>query len=364
MVYAECGQDLVKSRAGLSSLAYMEEYPLTIHAYRDVAHLDATKSLRAAAQEDRWVVHPHCTIDRDTFRLGVTTIQSDLGEVCAMQAAMVLYLQSKELSALRHFFPIIGWLDGPGRARWANLYTTYFVDSPLRIEFIDRARRPAPLAVRSMVVGQLVSCFVYRPDVLAAFRATQPTFSICADNRTYTRVGGVGGGCYDETAHQLILEVSRLFEGYWQPNPGVSPFLHELGHMLDGAQRRLSHGHACVGELPAMDDVQRLAWQSGKRVEVQHYRRYQEAGRVIDSAPLGHPYVFQTDGEFLAGSWEMFWRNPHAFAEHSPVLYAGLVSYVGHDPRVYTTDYSGYVTGNRAFYAGGERAWPSQIRIS
>ena len=336
---------------------------MTIHAYRDVAHRDAQKSLDTAHLADRWEVHAQCTVDRDAFRTELSRIQSQLGVTCPIQTALVLYLQSKELSALQHYFPIIGWLDGPGRQRWANLYATYLVDSPLRIAFIDTEHRPAPLAVRTLVVGQLVSCFVNRPDVMAEFCATQPTFTICADNRTYMRVGGVGGGCYDETAHQMILEVSRLFEGYWQQNPGVSPFLHELGHMLDGAQRRLTHGHECVGELPAMDDVQRLAWQTGKRVEVEYYRRYQEAGRVVDSAPLGHPYVFQTDGEFLAGYWEMFWRNPHAFAAHNPDLYAGLTSYVGQDPRSYTTDFTGYVTGNRAFYARGERAWPSQIRM-
>jgi hypothetical protein len=80
--------------------------------------------------------------------------------------------------------------------------------------------------------------------------------------------------------------------------------------------------------------------------------------------PLGHPYVFQTDGEFLAGYWEMFWRNPHTMASSSPQLFAALCSYTGGDPRrLMPTDYLGYVQGNREFYQRGERPLPSAIQF-
>ncbi|MFM2308672.1 MAG: Glucose-regulated metallo-peptidase [Chloroflexota bacterium] len=335
---------------------------MNIHSYLDIAHLDAQKFLETTDPGATLVLHPQRSMNVASVRAALQEIHLRVGTHVRVQTAMALYVHSKELTALQHYFPVIGWLDPTLRQRWASLYAHYLVTTPLTIVYIGNRREPAPLAIRAMVVGHLVSCFISTPHVLAALYETNPTFHICADARAYARIGGVGGGCYDERTHCIMLEVSRLFEGYWQPIPGVCPFLHELGHMLDGTHSRLSGGRRSIGDPPLLNDGQRAAWRTGKQTEVHRYRAYQHAGKIVEHAPLGHPYVFQTDGEFLAGYWEMFWRNPHAFGAHSPQLYDALMSYVGHDPRMYTVDYPGYVNGNRTFYGAGERAWPSQIR--
>ena len=56
-------------------------------------------------------------------------------------------------------------------------------------------------------------------------------------------------------------------------------------------------------------------------------------------------------------------RDFEAIAAHTPLLYGVLVQYVGHDPRTYTTDFVGYVAGNRAFYTQKKPAWHSAIRL-
>lgn len=352
----------IRSRVWLILMEYLaaEEY-MTAHQYHEIAHLDAQQYLETADPSSTIVLHPQRSIDIPSVRAGLQEFRQEVGKHINIQTALAVYLHTKELSALQHYFPVIGWLDVSLRERWITLYRTYLITTPFTILYIGTTRAPAPLAIRALIVGHLVSCFIHRPDVLVALFHTKPTFHICADARSYARIGGVGGGCYDERAHCMMLEAARLYEGYWQPIPGVCPFLHELGHLLDGVQRRISGGHRCIGDPPLLTDSQRTGWRRGKHAEVQRYRTYQQAGTIVERAPLGHPYVFQTDGEFLAGYWEMFWRNPHAFCSHTPLLYDALTAYVGHDPRAYTTDYPGYVHGNRAFYAAGERAWPSQI---
>ena len=332
------------------------------HPYSDIAHCDATAFFATSEPTDECEIHAQARVTVAALQQTLHAL-TDSGIENAVPMALLLYVQSKELQTLQYFFPIITQLRGQRRQRWLHWYAQLLIHTPVDIAFIRNDRHPAPLALRCMVVGQLVSCFVDRPDVLAAFVTTAPSFWLCADERSYQRVGGIGGGCYVDTEHRILLIADRLFEGYRAAIPGVCPLLHELGHMLDGTNRRLRAEVFCRGDFPLMTRAHQSAWRRAKRDEVQQYEQYRTNSAIIGRAPLGHPYVFQTDGEFLAGYWEMFWRNPNAFARTAPELYLALTQYVNHDPRAYTTDYRGYVEGNAAFYARGERAWPSDIRI-
>jgi hypothetical protein len=332
------------------------------YRYDDIAHIDAAAFLAKATMNDDVEIHANAHVAVRALHDAWATIRAT-GMLPTAPMALVLYAQSREVTALQHFFPIITQLNGARRQRWLHWYRQLLVHTPIDIRFLNPDNRPAPLPLRGMVIGQVVSCFVDRPDILAAFGTSNPSFWLCANGRVYDRVGGVGGGCYDESAHRIILVAERLFEGYYSAVPGVCPLLHELGHLLDGMNRRLRNEPFCRGELPLMTAQQLHAWRDAKDTEVRLYQHYRSTGHIQGRAPLGHPYVFQTDGEFLAGHWELFWRNPHAFAQTAPDLYLAIAHIVNHDPRAYTVDYRGYVDDNTAFYARGEPAWPSAIRL-
>ena len=71
-------------------------------------------------------------------------------------------------------------------------------------------------------------------------------------------------------------------------------------------------------------------------------------------APVGHPYVFQSDGEFAAGFLELFLRTPHFFAAQNPTLFEGFVALFGQDPRrARPADFAFYVLENGKAYAPG-----------
>jgi Mlc titration factor MtfA (ptsG expression regulator) len=141
----------------------------------------------------------------------------------------------------------------------------------------------------------------------------------------FKREGGQSGGNYDADKGCIQLALSQLYEGFYDKTPGVAPFLHEFGHMLDHFDSR--------GVLPGMhpDDGDiytpeaREAFLKGKQLELERYLRLHERGYTQgDPLPIGHPYVFQNDGEFVAGYFEMFFRNPHYFADLNNDLYQGF----------------------------------------
>ena len=81
------------------------------------------------------------------------------------------------------------------------------------------------------------------------------------------------------------------------------------------------------------------------------------AGRVtLAGHPIGHPYVFQNNGEFIAGYLEMFFRNPHYFAAQNTELFQAFAQCLGQDPRNYwQEDFPYYVKQNRTYYLSGQR---------
>ena len=92
----------------------------------------------------------------------------------------------------------------------------------------------------------------------------------------------------------------------------------------------------------------------GKRLELTRYRA-RRTGDLSQPMPIGHPYVFQNDGEFAAGYLEMFFRNPHYFAGLNMDLFNAYVELFGCDTRkAWKQDFPHYIHANKSTYASGE----------
>lgn len=216
---------------------------------------------------------------------------------------------------------------------------------------------------RAVVAGHLAELFFFRRDLLALFLKRPRAFAVHTDEAGFRAAGGVSGGCYLPSQCRIVLRRARLFEGFHGDWPGVAPLLHELGHMLDhidgrsGRRRWLTDGllpglrrtDGAVFAAPA-----RETFLTGRAIERKRYRACMRGRADADNAqPLGHPYVFQNNGEFCAGYLEMFLRNPNAFAARNPTLYSAYTTLFGWDPRtVWPADFTFYLDANAAFYAG------------
>lgn len=241
-----------------------------------------------------------------------------------------------------------------------------------------------------IIAAHLAETFFFRRDILERFLKRPKRVRLYESAESFAKDGGVGGGCYQPKRICIQLVASRLTEGFGGETPGVAPFLHELGHMLDhfnprtgGTRRR------CNGLLPGLhpDDgdvftpLARSLFIEGKRIERERYLNWHKARTqntehkrmanderrmTIDESvmPLGHPYVFQNDGEFCAGYFEMFFRNPNSFARRNEPLYQAYVTLFKWDPReAWQNDFVFYVEQNRAFYLSGQPLWKSKLTI-
>ena len=346
--------------------------PMRINNYQALAHcaVGATRDQFTIAtqifQQDAVITGQHWQIPVATLRARWHELVNYYGAGYRVPLAGLVFDTTAELDALGHFLPLIPQLNPAQRQQFRTKLNELFADRRLQITlWRERSVIPATLSMRALIAGQLLLCFWQRPDVLELVVASQPKFALYTDATSYARAGGVGGGCYVVEAHQILLQVERLYEGFFTPIPDVCPLLHELGHLLDGTAMRVQKSGVCRGELPGMTASELAEFGAGKRAEYRCYQAWYHGRPPQDGQmPLGHPYVFQTDGEFLAGHWEMFWRNPHSMATTSPQLFAALCRYTRQDPRQFvTTDYLGYVRGNREFYQSGERPWPSAIQF-
>ena len=154
----------------------------------------------------------------------------------------------------------------------------------------------------------------------------------------------------------------------------MAPFLHEFGHMLDFFDAGSGSVRRSEGLLPGLrpsdgaiytPEARRL-FLKGKRLELERYLHHHHTLRLPpgEPPPIGHPYVFQNDTEFIAGYLEMFFRNPHAFAEQNPDLYEGFMELFRQDPRrAWEHDFAYYIDENRRFYASGQRAWAPGLSV-
>jgi hypothetical protein len=290
--------------------------------------------------------------------------------------AAVLYRLTGQPAFLDRFFPLAGALDLAERAAFYEQVARVGRDPGLDLRLIgeDRADLTArlPEDARAIVASHLVEIFFYRRDLLASFLARPRHIFLYATPRAFAQDGGVAGGDYDPAQERLQLGLSRLYEGFYGEIPGVAPLIHELGHMLDCMVVGGGREERCAGLLPGMRPADgdlytpraRSLFLAGKRLELERYRRRQR-GDVSDAPPVGHPYVFQTDGEFVAGFLELFFRTPHYLAGQNPALFDALAALFSQDPRRgRERDFAFYVDENRKAYAPGHPPIPDPgIRI-
>lgn len=296
------------------------------------------------------------------------------------QLGALVFDVTSDLRALDFYFPITSMLKQQGENDRMQFYAAlrFIANHPgfdLRV-YAERQQdvtAQAPLAVRFIVAGHLAEVFFYRKDILERFLTQPRHFLIYTSRNAFDQDGGLAGGDYNFGREAIQLEMSRLFEGFNGTVPGVAPILHELGHMLDHFEAGTGGMGQCEGVLPGMSrrdgpvytpEARRL-FSEGKRLEQQRYQLFQDGqARPNDPVPVGHPYVFQTDGEFIAGFLEMFFRNPNYFGTQNPTLYDAFASLLRQDPRRYwPEDFAGYVGENRKAFLGGQRPSPQHISI-
>lgn len=272
---------------------------------------------------------------------------------------------------LAHYFPQAGTLDGAARAEWFARVGAVAAHPHFDLRLIGARRRDLtdgmPPSARWLAAGHLAEVLGQRPDILDTFLARRRHFRLYATATAFADDGGVAGGDYDAGRERIQLGLGRLFEGFGAPRPGVAPFLHELGHMLDAFAPASGGMHQSHGTLPGLDpgdgplydgEARRL-FVAGKALEARRYEALrsgaERAHEDDTNLPLGHPYVFQNDGEFIAGYLELYLRTPQRFAARNPALYEGFSRLLRQDPRAWwPEDFAFYVRENRAVYLRGE----------
>lgn len=280
------------------------------------------------------------------------------------QFAAIVYDAVGDSSAMSMYFPILEALNDLETAdfhdRINGLMKSPNLDLRVHRDNQSLADMP-PSSIGYIVVGHIVEVFFWRPDLLRCLFLTPRRFDIYMAGRTYAQDGGVAGGCYDPRTESIKLVASRLFEGFFTSRPGVAPFIHEFGHMLDHFDVKSASMKSPNGLFPGMAESDgslfsyeaQEAFLRGKRLELTRYRQAQAQYPNKEDIPIGHPYVFQNDGEFLAGYLEMFFRNPNYFHNQNPTLYAGFQMLFQQDPRDYMReDFMHYVNENQAVYLG------------
>ena len=297
---------------------------------------------------------------------------------CPLQFGVLAFTATGNPHALDFYFPITQMFAESEADQFYQL-TQHIAEHPhFDLQLIGERRANltsrTPSGVRQLVAGQLAEVFFFRQDLLKQFLATPRHFQLYTSPRAFEQDGGSAGGDYNPGRESIQLVLSRLFEGFFGETPGVCPFLHELGHMLDHFDVATGRMGKVEGLLPGLsprdgnffNPQARRLFLSGKRLELERYlARYQRSANAGDPLPIGHPYVFQNNGEFLAGYFEMFFRNPNYFASQNEELYVAFVELFGYDPRkAWKQDFPFYIHQNRDFYLSGQRPWKPGLTIA
>jgi hypothetical protein len=280
-------------------------------------------------------------------------------------AALVFFITG-EPAALDGCFPLLKALGASERADFYALAGAIAAhphfDLRLRAERGQNVTATLPRDARWIVAGQVAEVFFRRRDLLARLFATPRPFWLYTSPRAFAEAGGVAGGCYNADTGAVQLLLARIYEGFRAPSPGVSPLLHEFGHMLDHFDVARGERGRSNGLLPGMRPADgacytpaaRAAFAEGKRLELARYERRCAGAAGLEELPIGHPYVFQNDTEFIAGYLELFFRCPHGFAAMNPALFGGFAAVFGYDPRAgWEADFPFYLNENRRYYASG-----------
>ena len=297
--------------------------------------------------------------------------------VCHAQLAALAYAAGAP-RALHWYFPLTGALEPDELDEFDLLIGELVRHQGLDVRLIGEGgvdiTAELPVDSQAIIAGHLAEIFFYRRDILDRFLSTPRRFRLYATPQAFKADGGVAGGDFSPEKECIQLLLSRLYEGFSGPTPGVAPFLHEFGHMLDFFDAGTGGMGRSEGLLPGLSpsdgaiytpEARRL-FLKGKRLELERYLRHHNTLSLApgEPPPIGHPYVFQNDTEFIAGYLEMFFRNPHAFAEQNPDLYEGFMELFRQDPRrAWAADFSYYIAENRRFYASGQRAWAPGLSV-
>lgn len=294
--------------------------------------------------------------------------------LCKPQLSALTFDATNDPSALDAYFPIVRMLGEAEIVSFHQLIRHIAEHPHFDLQLIGANKTDItdqlPASARYLVAGHIAEVFFFRRDILARFLHTPRHFQLYTTPEAFQQDGGVKGGCYNPARECIQLVISRLFEGFNGATPGVCPFLHELGHMLDhfdagsGSMKRAEgfYPGLRVSDGDVFTPKARDLFIKGKRLELTRYLSRFE-GDSTQPIPVGHPYVFQNDGEFLAGYLEMFFRNPNYFATQNPDLFAAYVELFGYDTRnAWAEDFPHYVNANKSFYAS--RQSPSKAGLS
>lgn len=319
--------------------------------------------------------------------LGVVSVQSILRAAeqfvglaqgaCPVQFAILAFTTTSNHRALDFYFPITQIRIEPEIESFYQFVRSIAGHPHFDLQLIGERRAnltaQMPSGIRQMVAGHIAEVFFNRRDILERFLAAPRHIQLYVSPRAFEEDGGVAGGDYNPQRGSIQLVLARLFEGFFGETAGVCPFLHEFGHMLDDFDTTTGGLGRSEGLLPGLSPRDgsffspsaRKSFIAGKRLELERYlARYEGIAKATDPFPVGHPYVFQSDGEFIAGYFEMFFRNPNYFATQNPELYAAFMDLFGYDPRkAWKQDFPFYVNQNRNFYFSGQQPWEPHLTI-
>ena len=280
----------------------------------------------------------------------------------APQFAALVYDVTAKIQCMQSYFPVTASQPGRGSFFQAAEFILNHANFRLSIRGSSGTdlTNTAPPSIRMLVAGHIAEILFKRPELLEQFFKNPRFFNVYMTAKAYTDAGGVAGGCYDPSSQSIKLKASRLYEGFYGMIPGVAPFIHEFGHMLDSFDINSSDMRTSTGLLPGMhrsdfdlySHEARELFLSGKRLELERYDKVRKNQSVPQNEfPIGSPYVFQNDGEFIAGYLEMFFRNPNYFHQLNPTLYRAFEITFNQDPRKYWTyDFDFYIQENRTIY--------------
>lgn len=315
------------------------------------------------------------------------------------QLALLVFTATRRAYALNTYFPLTNRLDAVEQKQFYRLAGHIMRQPTFMMRFTFRGRRATPRQLQYggyfsylsphlgtniqeaskeetmeveafpetafFVACHFAEIFFYRQDILGKLLSTPLRLWLYFTQKDFIQDGGAAGGNFSLEKGGIQLVLSRLFEGFKDKTPGVAPFLHEFGHLLDhfdAKEGRLTGSHGTLpGMRPDEDKIYvpkaRELFLKGKALEMERYAYLQEHDYSDDvSLPIGHPYVFQNNTEFIAGYFEMFFRNPHYFAQQNPDLYESFVLTFGQDPRkVWAADFPFYIEQNQGFYKGEKR---------
>jgi hypothetical protein len=199
---------------------------------------------------------------------------------CRPQLAALVYSLSGQPRAMDWYFPITRTLNPEDLLRF-DAFRAEIAEHPnFELHLIAEDLRDVstfmPDEVRALVAGHLAEVFFFRPDVLERFLASPRYFLIYTSPKAYEQYGGQAGGQYHSDRESIQLVLSRLFEGFNGETPGVAPFLHEFGHMLDffdaGAGRMQASSSGFLpglrpGDGAVFDSRARKQFLAGTKVE-------------------------------------------------------------------------------------------------